>query len=32
MLDKPEGAIKNGKSREAGNIGYTRHRKKKNKT
>ena len=25
MLEKPEGAIKNGQSRETGNIGYIRH-------
>ena len=24
-LEKPEGAIKNGQSKETGNIGYTRH-------
>jgi hypothetical protein len=27
-LEKPEGAIKNGQSKETGNIGYTRHRTK----
>ena len=27
-----QGAIKNGQSRETGNIGYTRHRTKTNKT
>jgi hypothetical protein len=27
-LEKPEGAIKNGQSRETGNIEYTRHRTK----
>ena len=32
MLEKTEGAIKNGQSRETGNIGYTRHRSKSNKT
>jgi hypothetical protein len=31
-LEKPEGAIKNGKSRGTGNIGYTRHRVKKKQT
>jgi len=25
MLEKIEGVIKNGQSRETGNIGYTRH-------
>ena len=25
MLEKTEGAIKNGQSREIGNIGYARH-------
>ena len=30
--EKTEGAIKNGQSRETGNIGYTRHRKRTNKT
>jgi len=29
---KPKVAIKNGQSRETGNIGYTRHRTKTNKT
>jgi hypothetical protein len=28
---KTEGAIKNGQSRETGNIGHTRHRMKTNK-
>ena len=32
MLEKPEGKIKNGQSREAGNIGFSRHRPKTNKT
>jgi len=32
MLEKPEEAIKNGQSRDTGNIGYTRHRTKANKT
>jgi hypothetical protein len=32
MLKKTEGATKNGQSRETGNIGYTRHRPKTNKT
>ena len=27
-LEKTEGAIKNGQSKETGNIGYTRHRTK----
>jgi len=27
MLENTEGAIKNGQSRETGNIGYTRRRK-----
>ena len=31
MLEKPEGVIKNGQSRETGNIGYTRHKMKTNK-
>ena len=31
MLEKTEGAIKNGQFRETGNIGYTRHRKKTKK-
>ena len=31
-LEKTEGAIKNGQSRETGNIGYTLHRTKANKT
>ena len=30
-LDNPEGAIKNGQSRENGNIVYTRRRKTKQK-
>jgi hypothetical protein len=30
MLENTEGAIKNGQSRETGNIGYTRRRKTKN--
>jgi len=30
MLMKIEGAIKNGQSRETGNIGHTEHRKKTN--
>jgi hypothetical protein len=29
MLENTEGAIKNGQSRETGNIGYTRHRTNK---
>ncbi len=29
MLENTEGAIKNGQSREIGNIGYTRRRKTK---
>jgi len=28
MLEDTEGAIKNGQSRETGNIGYTRHKMK----
>jgi hypothetical protein len=32
MLEKTEGAIENGQSRDTGNIGYTRHRTKTNKT
>ena len=32
MLEKIEVAIKNGQSRDTGNIGYTRHRTKTNKT
>jgi len=32
MLDKNEWAIKNEQSRETGNIGYTRHKTKTNKT
>ena len=32
MSENTEGAIKNGQSRETGNIGYTRRRKNKNKT
>ena len=31
MLENTEGAIKNGQSRETGNIGYTRRRKTKQK-
>jgi len=31
MLENTEGAIKNGQSRETGNIGYTRWRKTKQK-
>jgi hypothetical protein len=31
-LEKTEGTIKNGQSRETGNIGHRRHRKKTNKT
>ena len=31
MLEKTEGAIKNGQPRETTNIGYTRHRMKTNK-
>ena len=30
--EKIEAAIKNGQSRDTGNIGYTRHRTKANKT
>ena len=32
MLENTEGAIKNGQSRETGNIGYTRYKTKTNKT
>ena len=32
MLEKTEGAMKNGQSRQTGNFGYTRHRKKTDKT
>jgi len=32
MLEKTEGEIKNGQSRDIGNIGNTRHRTKTNKT
>jgi len=32
MLEKTEGAIKNGQSRGTGNIGYTKHKMKTNKT
>ena len=32
MLEKTVGAFKNGESRDTGNIGYTRHRTKTNKT
>jgi len=28
MLEKTEGAIKNGQSRDTGNTGYTKHRMK----
>jgi len=31
MLENRDGAIKNGQSRETGNIGYTRRRKTKQK-
>jgi hypothetical protein len=31
-LEKAKGAIKNQQSRESGNIGYTRHGTKRNKT
>ena len=31
-LEKTEGVMKNGKFRDTGNIGYTRHRRKTNKT
>jgi hypothetical protein len=31
-LEKTKGPIKNGQSRETGNIGYTRHRTNTNKT
>jgi hypothetical protein len=31
MIEKTEEAIKNGQSRETGNIGYTRHRTMTNK-
>ena len=31
MLEKTEGAIKNGQSRQTGNIGNTRHKTKTNK-
>ena len=31
-LEKPEGGIHNGQSREIGNIGYTRHTTKTNQT
>ena len=31
-LEKTEGAIKNGQSRETGNIGYTRRKQTKQKT
>jgi hypothetical protein len=30
-LEKTEGTIKNGQSKNTGNIGYTRHRTKTNK-
>jgi hypothetical protein len=32
MLEKTEGAIKNGQSRETGNIGYTRYGTRTSKT
>ena len=32
MLEKTEGEINNGQSRETGNTGYTRHRTMTNKT
>ena len=32
MLEKTEGAIENGQSRDTGNIGYTIHRTKTNTT
>jgi hypothetical protein len=32
MLENTEGAIKNGESRETGNIGDTQRRKRKQKT
>ena len=32
MLEETEGAIKNGQSRESGNIGYRRHKMKTIKT
>ena len=32
MLEKTEGVINNGQSRDTGNTGYTRHRTKTNKT
>jgi hypothetical protein len=32
MLEKTEGAINNGQSRDTGNTGYTRQRMKTNKT
>ena len=32
MLENTEGTIQNGQSRETGNIGYTRRRKKKPNT
>jgi len=31
MLEKTDGTIKNGQSREAGNTGLTRHKAKTNK-
>ena len=31
MLEKTDGAIKNGQSRETGNIGYTRYKTKTHK-
>ena len=32
VIENTIGARKNGQSRETGNIGYTRHKKKTNKT
>ena len=32
MLEKTEGATRNRQSRDAGNIGHTKHRTKTNKT
>ena len=32
MLEKTEGAIKNGLSRDTGNVGHTRHKTNTNKT
>ena len=31
MLEKTEGEIKNGESRDTGNIGHTKHKTKTNK-